>query len=111
MKQGSIVKVAFEQADRKTKYRPAVLIKKTEPYGDWIVCAITSKTHLQLKEVDIFIDNLHVDFATWGLNYAGLIRVAFLTTIPENIIEGTIGNISDTTIEQVLNNLKDYLKK
>jgi hypothetical protein len=99
MKQGSVVKVAFEQADRKIKYRPAALLKKTEPYGDWIVCAITSKTHPQIKEVDIFINDQHPDFTTWGLNYSGLIRVAFLTAIPESIIEGAIGN------------LKDYLKK
>ena len=111
MRPGDIVRVVFEQADRTEKQRPAVLLKKTEPHGDWITCAISSKLHLEIKNVDIIIDQQHPDFTSCGLNFSGLIRVGFLITIPESIIEGTIGNLSNSTINQLMNNLANYLKK
>jgi mRNA interferase MazF len=111
MKQGSIVKVAFPQADGKIKPRPAIILKEVAPYGDWLICAISSKSHLEIKKLDIVIDFQHPDFKTWGLNYPGIIRVAYLSTIPENIIEGTIGKVSEQTVKTILNNLLDYFSK
>ena len=61
--------------------------------------------------VDILIDRSHPDFQNWGLNYPGLIRTTFLTTTPENKIQGTIGNIGEKTLHSLINNLTDYLKR
>ncbi len=109
MEEGSIVKIAFIQADNKIKFRPAVILKEFKPYKDFLVCGISKSIGLEVKGFDIVINERHKDFQTWGLNYSGLIRLGFLQTIPGNIINGAIGNISHETHRQLVKNLSEYL--
>ena len=111
MKEGSVIKVAFPQGDGKIKFRPAILLAKLPPFNDWIVCGISSKINQEVKGLDIVINNNHSDFKLWGLPYPGIIRAGFIVTIPENIINGVIGNISDETTKILLKNLSEYLLK
>lgn len=111
MEVGSVVKIAFIQADKKIKFRPAVILKEFKPYHDYLVCGITSNIALEVKGFDIVIDEQNPDFQTWGLKYSGLIRLGFLQTVPMNMINGVIGNISSETHRKLIKNLSEYLTK
>ncbi|HLG35593.1 MAG TPA: type II toxin-antitoxin system PemK/MazF family toxin [Bacteroidia bacterium] len=109
MEAGSVVKIAFVQADNKIKFRPAVILKEFKPYHDYLVCGISSNIGLEVKGFDIVIDEHNPDFQTWGLTHRGLIRLGFLQTIPGNMISGVIGNISSETHRKLVKNLAGYL--
>ncbi|MBP8034642.1 MAG: transcriptional regulator [Bacteroidia bacterium] len=111
MKPGDILKVKLQQADGKFKSRPAVAIKQIAPYNDWIVCGISGSIGLEVKGLDIIIDNRHSDFLTWGLPYSGIIRVGFISNISSKYIEGSLGKVSDATHQHIIDNLIGFLKK
>ncbi len=109
MEVGSVIKVAFPQGDGKIKFRPAIALAKIPPFNDWTVCGVSSKINLEVNGLDILIHKKHPDFKLWGLPYPGIIRAGFIATIPENIINGTIGNISKETCKNLLENISEYL--
>ncbi len=111
MEKGSVIKVAFPQGDGKIKFRPAIALAKLPPFNDWIVCGVSSKINLEIKGLDIVINKNHSDFKLWGLPYPGIIRAGFIVTIPENMINGVIGNISKETCSNLLKNISEYLLK
>lgn len=111
MEVGSVIKIAFPQGDGKIKFRPAIALANLPPYNDWIVCGISSKIDLEIKGLDIVINKTHSDFKHWGLPYPGLIRAGFIVTIPDNMINGVIGNISKETSKNLLKSISQYLLK
>jgi len=110
MKEGDIVKAALNQVDNKIKFRPVLLIKKMPPFDDWLVCGITSQTRNRVVNFDLLISEEDSDFKNTGLLKTSLIRVGFLATIPENIIEGAIGEINENKYYELINNLLAHLK-
>ena len=111
MEKGSVIKVAFVQGDGKIKFRPAIALAKVPPFNDWIVCGISSKINSEVKGLDILINKNHPDFKQWGLPYHGIIRAGFIVTIPENMINGVIGNISKETNKNLLTNISEFLMR
>ena len=110
MKEGDIVKAALNQADNNVKFRPVLLLKKMPPFGDWLVCGITSQIKNRVDKFDLLLSEDDSNFSDTGLIKTSLIRLGFLAVIPENIIEGTIGSISNTKYTELLNNLIIHLK-
>ena len=110
MKEGDIVKAALNQVDNKIKFRPVLLIKKMPPFDDWLVCGITSQTRNRVINFDLLINEEDSDFLNTGLLKTSIIRVGFLATIPENIIEGAIGKINENKYYELINNLLTHLK-
>ena len=75
------------------------------PFGDWLVCGITSKLQNKIDNFDILLSEDDEDFKDTGLIKSSLIRTGFLAVIPENIIEGTIGRIKTQKYNQLIDNL------
>lgn len=111
MKVGSIVKASFTQSDGKIKSRPAVLLKIIPPFDDFLICAISSQTRHYVQGLDIMIDSNHKDFSQSGLKLPGIIRSAMTITVPSEIIEGAIGELSHDTYSQLMSQLIDFLKR
>lgn len=109
MQEGNIIRIALQQNDGKFVKRPAVLLKKILPFNDWLVCGISKSTGLEVKDLDVLIAQSDFNFKTWGLDYPGVIRVGFLTTISVKYIEGTLGYISAETHKKILNNIVRFL--
>lgn len=111
MNEGDIVKAVLNQVDNKAKFRPVLLLKKMPPFDDWLVCGITSQIKNKVDKFDLLMSSDDPDFFDTGLLKTSLIRLGFLAVIPENIIEGTIGSISNAKYAELLNNLITHLKK
>lgn len=109
MIEGSVVKAYVQQANREYKPRPAVLVRKLPYFDDWLICGVSSKTYRVHHGFDILIDNQHTDFNNIGLPFPSVIRTGWLYTFPESNIEGILGKLSNSTLNQLKNNLKDYL--
>ncbi|HMU14725.1 MAG: type II toxin-antitoxin system PemK/MazF family toxin [Bacteroidetes bacterium] len=110
MKPGDVVRWAFVQGDGQRKMRPAILLASVPPFNDWLVCAVSSQVHRAVKDLDIVIGTGHPDFHRTGLRMESVVRVAQLTTLPDKVVQGTIGEISSTTLSLIKDRLRSWLE-
>ncbi len=110
MEEGDIIRIDLPQADGKVKVRPALLLKKMQPFGDWLMCGISSTLTLEVKDFDIIIEDTDADFNNTGLKHTSLIRLGFLSTRPKARITGPIGSLRTKTYRLIIDRLTDYLK-
>ena len=109
MQEGNVIRFALQQHDGRIVRRPAVLLKKNPPFNDWLICGISKSTGLEVKGLDVLITQNDADFKTWGLDFPGIIRTGFLTTISIKYIEGALGHIHPETHNKILNNIVKFL--
>lgn len=79
------------------------------PFGDWLVCGITTKLQNMVDQFDLLLNENDKDFKETGLVMTSLVRLGFLAVIPEKVIEGTIGSISSENYTRLLKNLIVHL--
>ena len=109
MKPGDVVRWTFVQGDGQRKYRPAIVLGIVPPYNDLLVCAVSSQVQREVNGIDLLIDDRHPDFKRMGLRVTSLVRVVQLTTLPDKVIQGSIGSVSTTTLEILKARLRDWL--
>ena len=108
--EGGIALVALPQADGFIKPRPALLLRRMPPFGDWLVCGISSQLHQRVAGLDEIITPTDPDFSDSGLKTASVIRLGFLTTLPPQRFQGVMGSISPERHLRLLERLSDFLK-
>lgn len=111
MKAGDVVRVALPQADGQRKPRPAVLVANFPPYGDWLVLGISGSLGLEVKELDVRIDEGHASFTSSRLGFPGLIRMGHAHVVPVTWIEGVMGRLDDATLLLVRQRLAEHILK
>ena len=107
--EGDIALASLPQADGLIKPRPAVLLRQMPPFGDWLVCGISTQLHQRVTDLDELIEPAEPDFAESGLKAASIIRLGFLSTIPARRFHGVVGSISRERHQRLLQRLSDYL--
>lgn len=110
MNKGDVVKTRLRQADGIFKIRPVLLLKQMPPFNDWLVCGISTQLRQFVPDFDILLDIAHPDFIQSGLVAPSIIRLGFLAVLPSNMIQGTIGQISENTYQQLMQNLINHLQ-
>lgn len=78
MKEGDVVLAPLPQADGITKNRPAIALTQMPPFGDWLVCRVSTQLHQEVLDFDEVIEPSHDDFVASGLKAPSLIRLGFL---------------------------------
>ena len=111
MNQGHVILTPVPQADGVIKNRPAISPKEMPPYGDVLVCGVSTQLHQEVKGFDEVIRLSDSDFAATGLHSASLIRFGFLAVLPRSVIIGSIGAISPERHKRLLKKLAEYLTK
>ena len=109
MNEGDIVLAPLPQADGRIKNRPAVLLRRLPPFGDWLVCGVSTQVHQGVADFDELIAPSDPEFANTGLKAASIIRLGFLAVLPEAVLLGTIGSISHDRHHRLLANLCRHL--
>ena len=109
MKAGDVVRWAFVQGDGQRKMRPAIVIGAVPPFNDWLVCAVSTQLHREVKGLDLLLGTDHPDLQRTGLREPSLIRVAQLTTLPDKVIQGSIGDVSTVTLRSIKERLRNWL--
>lgn len=111
MNEGDVVITPLPQADGQLKNRPAIVLRKMPPFGDLLVCGVSSQTHLAVKDFDEVFGRDQPDFAISGLKTASVIRLGFLATLPPSSFVGRIGRISAERHLRLLTRLSEHLKQ
>ncbi len=109
MKQGDVVLVTMPQADGSVKNRPTVILREMPPFQDLPVCGVSTQLRQEVKDFDEIVSPADSDFKTSSLVGKSLIRLGFLTVVPQSKIVGVIGSISAARHRRLLRKLSDYL--
>jgi mRNA interferase MazF len=111
MQEGDIVLALLPQASRESKLRPAVLLRRFEPHGDFLLCGVSTQLHQTVAGFDELLCEGDLDFAETGLRAASVIRLGFLATQPSRTIRGVLGKIKPERHARLLRRLAQYLTK
>jgi mRNA-degrading endonuclease toxin of MazEF toxin-antitoxin module len=52
MKEGDVVLTPLPQADGQIKNRPAIILRGMPPYGDFLVCGVSTQLHQEVAGFD-----------------------------------------------------------
>ncbi len=97
------------QADGQVKNRPIVLLRRLPPFGDFLVCGVSTQIHQRVAGFDETIVPTDGEFPASGLKAASLIRLGFLAVLPESAILGKISSLSTECHQRLLGNLCRHL--
>jgi mRNA interferase MazF len=110
MKEGEVALARLPQANGATKPRPVLVLRQMPPFGDWLVCGISSQLHQSVANFDDVIDGADADFTSTGLKGPSLIRLGFLAVLPAAYFLGVIGSVEPARHDRVLLRLSDHLR-
>jgi mRNA interferase MazF len=109
MNEGDIALAPLPQANGQIKNRPVVLLRRLPPFGDFLVCGISTQVHQRVAGFDETIAPGDKEFAASGLKAASVIRLGFLAVQPESALLGKIGVLSPECRHRLLSNLCRHL--
>ena len=109
MNEGDVILTPLPQADGRVKNRPAVALRELPPYGDMLVCGVSTQVHQLVPGFDEQISRSDADFSASGLLADSVIRLGFLAVLPRQSILGSIGAISPERYRRLLHRLSAYL--
>ena len=104
-----IVLVPLPQADGRVKIRPSLILREMLPYGDLLVCGISTQLRHFVPGFDEIISPSDQDFESSGLVAESVIRLGYLAVLPRSAIPGSIGSISPDRHDRLLKALSTYL--
>jgi mRNA interferase MazF len=109
MNEGDIALAPLPQTDGQIKNRPVVLLRRLPPFGDFLVCGVSTQLQHRVVGFDEVIAPGEAGFAASGLKAASLIRLGFLAVLPEAALLGRIGTLSAAHRKRLLANLCRHL--
>ena len=110
MTEGDVALARLPQADGLAKLRPVILLRQLPPFGDWLVCGVSTQLQHQVAGFDETIEPSHADFVSSELKAASLIRLGFLFALPTNRIPGVVGFVSRERHTRLLEKLSVHLR-
>jgi len=109
MNEGDVILTPLPQADGQLKNRPAVALRELPPFGDVLVCGISTQLRQAVPGFDELIIKSDPDFVAAGLLADSVIRLGFLAVLPRRNILGSIGTLSPERHERLLRRLSAHL--
>ena len=110
MNEGDIALTPLPQANGLPKPRPAVLLRQMPPFGDWLVCGVSTQLQQRVPDFDEVIRPADADFAGSGLKSASVIRLGYLTVLSGTRLLGIIGRVPSNRHRQLLERLSEHLQ-
>lgn len=109
MNEGDVVLTPLPQADGSPKNRPALILRELPPFGDFLVCGISTQVHQAVPGFDEVVSRTDADFAGSGLLADSVIRLGLLAVLPRKKLLGAIGRVDRSRHARLLRNLSRHL--
>ncbi len=109
MTEGDVALAPIPQVDGQLKNRPVVLLRRLPPFGDFLVCGVSTQLHQRVPDFDELLAPDDPAFPASGLKTASLIRLGFLVALPADSLLGRIGSLSASRHRRLLANLCRHL--
>ena len=111
MKERDVVLASLPQATGQVKNRPAIVLRAMPPYGDLLVCGVSTQSRKAVAGFDDAIGPGDPDFRASGLKAPSIIRLGFLAVLPASGLLGAIGSISEDRHGRLLERLSDHIRR
>lgn len=110
-KAGHVAVIRFPHVDMHAgKPRPVLLIAPLPgPYGDWLVCMISTQLQQFMPDFDEILEESNEDFGTSGIKVQSVIRIARLAVVSGDGLLGAIGEISPVRLGRIRRNLSSWI--
>ena len=109
MKEADIALASLPQTVGARKNRPVLILREMPPFGDFLVCGVSSQTHQAVAGFDEVVRTSDGDFAASGLRCDSVIRLGYLAVMPGQRMMGALGAIESARHERLLRNLANHL--
>ncbi len=109
MREGDVVLTPLPQINGAVKTRPALLLRRLPPFGDFLVCGISTQLKRAVTDFDDVIRRGDADFKGSGLLADSVFRLGFLAVLPRSKIAGSIGAVSSDRHQRMLTQLSRHL--
>ena len=109
MKEADVILTPLPQADGTVKTRPALLLRELPPFGDYLVCGISTQLRQTVPDFDDILARDAPNFTASGLIAESVIRLGFLAVLPRQRVLGAMGRISSARHKRLLARLSTYL--
>lgn len=111
MTPGEIVLLRLPQPDLLPgKLRPVLVVSELPgPFGDVLVCGISSQLHQAVPQWDERLTPADPNFTTSGLKVASVIRLNWLAAVNPSVSVGTLGTITPDRLSRLRQRLSDQL--
>ena len=111
MRPGEIVLLRLPQADLSSgKLRPVLVLSDLPgPFGDYLVCGISSRLHQEMPDWDERLTAPDDDFAASGLKVPSVIRLNWLAAVNPSASVGTLGSIASERLARLRRRLAAHL--
>lgn len=106
---GDVGLTPLPQADGRLKARPAILLRRIPPFGDWLICGVSIQLHQEVAGFDDIIAPAHPDFRPSGLKAASVIRLGYLLVLPPDRLLGMLVSISRERHSRLLQRLAAFI--
>jgi mRNA interferase MazF len=108
---GDVVVVPLPTSAGALKARPAlVLAGLPGPYGDLLLCGISTQLHLYVPDWDERLGPGEPDYAQSGLLYPSMIRLSYLGVAAPAQIGATLGSIAGERLTRLRVRLANLLQ-
>jgi mRNA interferase MazF len=107
--EGDVLIAPLPQSDGRVKNRPVIVLRHMPPYGDLLVCGVSTQLQQEVNGFDEVIETQDADYFQSGLKSSSLIRLGFLAVLPKSSFIGRIGSISPERHLKLLRQLAGYL--
>ncbi len=108
---GDIVLVSMPMRNGKRKKRPALILQKMRPFGDFLVCGVSSQVKHEVPGFDLKLTVDDDNFPHTGLKASSIVRLGYLTTVSTTLIPGKIGQVTPEQLEILIDRLINYLNE
>ncbi len=112
MRPGEIVLLRMPQLDLSPgKLRPVLVIADLPgPFGDVLVCGISSQLRQEIPQWDERLTPADPDFGSSGLKVPSLIRLNWLAAVNSSTSAGVLGSIASERLTRLRHRLAAHLR-
>ena len=93
-----MVLASLPQATGQVKNRPAIVLRAMPPYGDLLVCGVSTQLRQAVAGFDDAIGPGDPDFRASGLKAPSIIRLGFLAVLPTSGIRDSLNDSATTFV-------------
>jgi mRNA interferase MazF len=93
----------------KVKNRPVLVLRRMPPFGDLLVCGVSTQLQHAVTDFDDVIAAEDADFASSGLKATSLVRLGYLASLPQRSFLGKIGVVAVERRSRLLQRLCSHL--
>lgn len=108
MNPGDVILIDLPQADGRQKVRPALVLAMVPPFGDSLVCGVSTQLRHAVPDFDEVVKPGDPDFSSSGLIAPSLIRLGFLNSIPARRLAGVLGAVSSSRLLRLRKRLAQF---